>query len=126
MAESFNYWISIFLMMAGFYSIMTHGNFVKKLMGLSIFQVSVLLLYTSMGKVKDAAAPIMVDGVAQYVNPVPHVLMLTAIVVGVAVMAVGLALVVRVKEAYGTIEEDEIIELDNAFNQRERNIDDRS
>jgi multicomponent Na+:H+ antiporter subunit C len=126
MIESFNYWISIFLMMAGLYSVMTHGNFVKKMMGLSIFQVSVLLLYTSVGSVKGGSAPIMVDGVVQYVNPVPHVLMLTAIVVGVAVMAVGLAIIVRIKEAYGTIEEDEVVALDNEFNLKEREIDDHS
>ena len=115
MFESYNYWISIFLMMIGFYGIIAKGNLVKKLIGLSIFQVSVLLFYISVGFVKDAAVPIAKEGIDLYVNPLPHVLMLTAIVVGVAVMAVGLAIIVRIQEEYDTVEEDEIIKLDSGY-----------
>jgi len=104
----YNYWIVIFLMMTGFYVVIAHGNLVKKIVGLSIFQVSVFILYISMGKVQGGSAPILVAGVTSYSNPLPHVLILTAIVVGVATTALGLALVVRINEAYGTIEEDDI------------------
>ncbi len=104
----YNYWIVIFLMMAGFYIVIAHGNLVKKIVGLNIFQVSVFLLYISMGKVQGGSAPILAAGVTSYSNPLPHVLILTAIVVGVATTALGLALVVRINEAYGTIEEDDI------------------
>lgn len=111
----YNYWIAIFLMMIGFYTVISQGNLVKKIIGLNIFQVSVFMLYISMSTVKDGAAPIISKGVELYSNPLPHVLILTAIVVGVATTALGLALVVRIKEAYGTIEEDEIHELDQSL-----------
>lgn len=104
----FNYWIVIFLMMAGFYVVIARGNLVKKLVGLNVFQASVFVLYISMGKVTGGTAPILKQGVEVYSNPLPHVLILTAIVVGVATTALGLALVVRIRQAYGTIEEDEI------------------
>ena len=104
----FNYWIVIFLMMTGLYVVMAHRNLIKKLIGLSIFQVSVFMLYISMGKIYGGTAPIIKEGIKQYSNPLPHVLILTAIVVGVATTALGLSLVVRIHEAYGTIEEDEI------------------
>jgi multicomponent Na+:H+ antiporter subunit C len=104
----FNYWVVIFLMMTGLYVVISRGNLIKKIIGLNIFQVSVIMFYVSMGKVKGGTAPILAEGVRVYSNPLPHVLMLTAIVVGVATAAVALALVVRIKEAYGTIEEDEI------------------
>ena len=109
-----NYLAVIMLMMIGLYIAISRGNLVKKVMGVSIFQASVILLYVSMGKVAGGTAPILVDGRDDiiYSNPLPHVLMLTAIVVGVASTALGLALVVRVKEAYGTVEEDEIVALD--------------
>ncbi len=105
----YNYWIAIFLMMTGFYNVIASGNLIKKLIGLSIFQTSVFLLYISMGKVEGGTAPIVNTSITIYSNPLPHVLILTAIVVGVATTAVGLALVVRIKEAYGTIEEDELL-----------------
>ena len=108
----YNYWIFIALMLVGFVGVITHSNLIKKMIGLGIFQVSVLLLYVSAGDVIGANPPILLDGVESYVNPLPHVLMLTAIVVGVAILAVGLALIVRIKEAYGTMEEDEILMLD--------------
>lgn len=105
----FNYWVVIALMMIGFYTLIARGNLVKKLVGLSIFQTSVGILYISMGKVLGGTAPILVEGHdVVYSNPIPSVLILTAIVVGVATSAVGLALVIRIHEAYGTIEEDEI------------------
>jgi multicomponent Na+:H+ antiporter subunit C len=104
----YNYWIVIFLMMAGFYVVIAHDNLVKKLVGLNIFQVSVFILYISMGKVHGGSAPILDPAVTTYSNPLPHVLILTAIVVGVATTALGLALVVRINEAYGTIEEEDI------------------
>jgi multicomponent Na+:H+ antiporter subunit C len=104
----YNYWIVIFLMMAGFYIVVARGNLVKKLVGLNVFQASVFVLYISMGKVAGGTAPIIADGITTYSNPLPHVLILTAIVVGVATTALGLALVVRINRAYGTIEEDDI------------------
>ena len=104
----YNYWIVIVLMMVGFYVVISRGNLVKKIVGLNIFQTSVFVLYISMGWVEGGTAPILVPGVVLYSNPLPHVLILTAIVVGVATTALGLALVVRIREAYGTIEEDEI------------------
>jgi multicomponent Na+:H+ antiporter subunit C len=104
----YNYWIVIFLMMTGFYIVIAHGNLVKKIVGLNVFQTSVFLLYISMGKVDGGSAPIIAEGITTYSNPLPHVLILTAIVVGVATTALGLALVVRINEAYHSIEEDEI------------------
>jgi multicomponent Na+:H+ antiporter subunit C len=104
----YNYWVVIFLMMAGLYVVVSRGNLVKKIVGLNIFQVSVFLLYISIGKVADGTAPILTGEPEIYSNPLPHVLILTAIVVGVATTALGLGLVVRIRESYGTIEEDEI------------------
>ena len=104
----FNYWVVVFLMMAGFYVVISQGNLVKKLVGLGLFQASVFILYITMGNLSGGQAPIISEGVYIYSNPLPHVLILTAIVVGVATTAVGLALVVRIHEAYGTVEEDEI------------------
>ncbi len=104
----YNYWIVIVLMMTGFYVLISRGNLIKKIVGLNIFQTSVFILYISMSKVSGGTAPILAEGFEIYSNPLPHVLILTAIVVGVATTALGLALVVRIKEAYGTIEEDEI------------------
>lgn len=108
----FNYFVVVFLMMAGFYVIIAQGNLVKKLVGLSLFQTSVFILYISLGNLRGGIAPIAVDGVVHYSNPLPQVLILTAIVVSVATTAVGLALVVRIQEAYGSVEEDSIQALD--------------
>ena len=110
--DLYNYWIVIFLMMTGFYILISRDNLIKKVVGLNIFQASVFLLYISMGKVKGGTAPIAVEGGAVYSNPLTSVLILTAIVVGVATTAVALALIVRIHEAYGTVEEDEILEID--------------
>lgn len=106
----YNYWIVVFLMVAGLYIVVAQGNLIKKLVGLNVFQASVFILYITMGKIEGGTAPILAEGIEVYSNPVPHVLILTAIVVGVATLAVGLALVVRINEAYGTIEEDELDE----------------
>ena len=134
--EHFNFAVVIVLMMVGLYVVFASNNMIKKLVGLSVFQTSVFLLYISMGKVSGGQPPIIAeedlhgasstvegghdivtDGAHQaaeviYSNPLPHVLILTAIVVGVATLAIGLALVVRIREVYGTIEEDEIDALD--------------
>jgi multicomponent Na+:H+ antiporter subunit C len=196
----YNYWIVIFLMMTGFYIVIARNNLVKTVIGLNIFQISVILLYVTIGKVSGGTAPIVPpalvshghaevahsdhghdehhaadhsdeshdhgeddhgeddhgygsheahgshkgegshddhhdsvvgdshesathdDGHAGdvkatdvvYSNPLPSVLMLTAIVVGIATTALALALIVRIREDYGTIEEDEILELDRA------------
>ena len=109
---NYNYWITMFLMVAGLYIVVARGNMVKKLVGLSIFQTSVYLLYISPGKIIGGTAPIIHEAFTVYSNPLPHVLILTAIVVGVATLALGLALVVRINEAYDTIEEDEIFDKD--------------
>ncbi|WP_181918261.1 MULTISPECIES: cation:proton antiporter subunit C [unclassified Wenzhouxiangella] len=102
----FNYWIVVILMMIGFYCVIARGNMVKKMIGLNIFQTSVFILFISAGKIIGGSTPILRKGVELYSNPLPHVLILTAIVVGVATTAVGLALAMRIKEAYGTIEDD--------------------
>ena len=164
----YNYWVVIFLMMTGFYIVIARSNLIQKIIGLNIFQISVFLLYITMGKVTGGTAPILpyhhepghvqhapavhedaltsTDEVASdldqehinesheqapslnshegnashqtheqqqlYTHPLPSVLMLTAIVVGVATTALALALVIRIGEAYGTIEEDEILQRD--------------
>jgi multicomponent Na+:H+ antiporter subunit C len=110
--EHYNYVVTIFLMMTGLYIVVARGNMVKKLVGLSIFQTSVYLLYIEPAKIVGGTPPIIDRAFTVYSNPLPHVLILTAIVVGVATLALGLALVVRINEAYGTTEEDEIFERD--------------
>ena len=109
----FNNWVVIILMMIGLYIVIAHGNLIKKMVGLTIFQTSVFIFYISMAKVDGGTAPILADGISKYSNPLPHVLILTAIVVGIATTALGLSLVVRIKEAYGCIEEEEIQKQDN-------------
>lgn len=142
--EHYNYAVVIVLMMTGLYVVFASSNMIKKLVGLSVFQTSVFLLYISMSKVSGGGPPVIdpseykgthgyghekavsdaAHGVEQsahavvdtiYSNPLPHVLILTAIVVGVATLAIGLALVVRIREVYGTIEEDEVAQLDYQF-----------
>ena len=110
----YNYWIVIVLAMAGFYIVISRANLVKKIVGLNVFQTSVFLLYITMAKVEGGTAPIIEKAYEVYSNPLPHVLILTAIVVGVATTALGLGLVVRINDAYGTIEEDEINAQDQA------------
>lgn len=108
----FSYAVTVFLMVAGLFIVIARGNLIKKLVGLGIFQTSVYLLYIAPGKLIGGTAPILDDRFTIYSNPLPHVLILTAIVVGVATLALGLALVVRIREAYGTIEEDDILARD--------------
>lgn len=116
-----NYWMFIILMMTGLYIVVSRGNLLKKIVGLNVFQVAVFMLYISIGKVTNATAPIFpanlqgkvkLDPEIVYSNPLPHVLILTAIVVGVATTALGLALIVRINEEFDTIEEDELIEIE--------------
>ena len=113
-AGHFNYWIAIVLMMMGFYMVISQHNLIKKLVGLNVFQVSVFVFYISMSKVEGATAPILMDGDVSYSNPLPHVLILTAIVVGVATTALGLALTVRIHRAFDSIEDDDIEEQEKA------------
>ena len=106
-----NSWGVIVLMMIGLYAVISRDSLLKKVMGLNILQVSVILFYVSMAKVRGGTAPILVEGGGDdvlYSNPLPHVLMLTAIVVGIATTALALSFVVRIQEAYGSVEEDEI------------------
>ena len=111
LAGHWNYVVVIMLMMLGLYIIIAHQNLVKKLVGLSIFQTSVFLFYISVGKVSGGTAPIITaDGTGLYSNPLPHVLILTAIVVGVATTALGLALVLRINDAFGSVEEDAVLD----------------
>lgn len=114
----YNYWAYVVLMMIGFWAMIGKTNLVKKLLGLNIFQTAIILFFVSMGAKKGGAIPIVdkyaalagkVD-VNQVVNPLPHVLMLTAIVVSVSVTGVALAVLIRVYREYGSLEEDEILE----------------
>ncbi|MDX1504297.1 MAG: cation:proton antiporter subunit C [Spongiibacter sp.] len=104
----YNYWVVIVLMMIGFYIVIAQGNLVKKLIGLNIFQTSVFILYISAGKVSGGTAPILADGITLYSNPLPHVLILTAIVVGIATTALGLSLIIRIRDTYGSVEEQDV------------------
>ena len=114
-AGLYNYWIVILLMMTGFYVVISSGNLVKKIIGLNVFQASVFILYISVGKMSGGRLPILQEGVSDYSNPLPHVLILTAIVVGVSTTALGLALVVRIREAYDSVEEVEIHRQDESL-----------
>jgi len=115
----YNYWAVVVLMTAGLYVVVARGNLIKKIVGLNLFQVSVFMLYISMGKVTGGTAPILTGKPEIFSNPLPHVLILTAIVVGVATTAIGLALAIRINEAYGSIEEDEILAADRAAEQQD-------
>ena len=114
LADRYNYAATIFLMVAGLYIVIARGNMVKKLVGLAIFQTSVYLLFIEPAKIVGGTAPIIDPQYTVYSNPLPHVLILTAIVVGVATQALGLALTVRIKEAFGSVEEDEILDEEEA------------
>ncbi len=116
----YNYWSAIIIMMIGLYTITSHTNLIKKIAGLSILQTAVFLMYISMGVVTGGTAPIATEAFTIYSNPLPQVLMLTAIVVGVATTALAFAFIVRIKEAYNTVEEDELLERDK---QQSRNIE---
>ena len=109
MAGHYTYFVTILLLMVGLFVLIARNNLIKKLIGLGIFQTAVYLLYIAPGKLIGGSAPIVSEGIHVYSNPLPHVLILTAIVVGVATLALGLALVVRIKEAYGSIDEEDIL-----------------
>ncbi len=109
------YWAVMLLMSAGLYIVVSRGNLIKKIIGLNLFQVSVFMLYISMGKITGGTAPILTGKTEIYSNPLPHVLILTAIVVGIATTAIGLALAIRINDAYGSIEEDEILAQERAL-----------
>lgn len=111
-----NYWLIVAVMMVGLYTLISRSNLVKKLAGLAMFQTAVILFYVSMGKVTGGTVPIVDADYQIYSNPLPQVLMLTAIVVGVATTALGFALIIRIKETYGSVEEDEINRMDNTEN----------
>lgn len=122
-----NHWLFIVLMMTGLYIVVSKGNLVKKIVGLNMFQTAVFMLYISVGKVSGGTAPIFpvdmnIDPDVLYSNPLPHVLILTAIVVGVATTSLGLALIVRIREEYGTIEEDSLQKIDRETALRDANL----
>ena len=111
------YWLFIILMLSGLFIVVSRGNLIKKIVGLNIFQTSVFMFYISIGKMKDGTAPILLDksvnnSAVIYSNPLPHVLILTAIVVGIATTALGLALIIKIREEYDTVEEDDIQKMD--------------
>ncbi len=109
--SKYNYWISAALMLIGFYTMISKKNFIKKIIGMNIFQTAIILFYISISDIENRAAPILVAGKSDYVNPLPHVLMLTAIVVGVSTTAVALSLIMKIYKEYGTIEEDKLLEV---------------
>ena len=117
----YHYWICIALMVVGFYAMIAKENLLKKIIGMNIFQTAVFLFYISISKVHGGTAPITWEHAVIYDNPVPHVLILTAIVVSVSVTAVALALVIEIYRSYGTIEENEILELNRV--EEEKNLE---
>ena len=116
----YNYWMYVGLMMIGFYAMMAKRNLIKKIIGMNIFQSAIILFYVSTSVKRGATVPILehahgghgghhaVD-IMQYANPLPHVLMLTAIVVMVATLGVAVAVAIMIYRRYHTLEEDEII-----------------
>ena len=106
----FNYWAVIVLMMIGLYIVIAHHNLVKKLIGINIFQSSIFILFISMGKISGGTAPILSETHQLYSSPLPHVLILTAIVVSIATTALGLVIVIRLYNVFGTVEDDEILQ----------------
>ena len=120
-ADHYNYWIYIALMMIGFYGVIAKRNLVKQALGLGLFSTGLFLFYISMGVIEGGTAPVwwLVNHTEEkfngpYDNPLTHVLILTAIVVSVSTMAVALALIVCIKHEYGTVEEDEIRAIEDA------------
>ncbi|MDD5451476.1 MAG: cation:proton antiporter subunit C [Desulfovibrionales bacterium] len=116
--SKYNYWVYIFLMMLGLYGMIGKRNLVKKLIGMNIFQVAIILFYISIGSKVGGDIPILtaedLHGMAdpgKYLNPIPHVLMLTAIVVGIATTGVALAIIIMIYNRYKTLAEDEILEI---------------
>ncbi len=117
--SKYNYWIYITLMMIGFYAMISASNLIRKIIGMNIFQTAVFLFYISIGKVRGGTAPVLWEEAVRYDNPLPHVLILTAIVVSVSTTAVAFALVIKIYRAFGTIDEDKIIELKTTAPERE-------
>jgi multicomponent Na+:H+ antiporter subunit C len=119
--SKYNYWMYIILMMIGFYAMIAKKNLVKKVVGMNIFQTAIILFFVSTASKKGGATiPIIQHGhgeaadiinVAHYLNPLPHVLMLTAIVVMVSTFGVAIALLIMIYRQYDTLEEDEILEI---------------
>lgn len=113
LAEKGIYMLTVILFFLGIYGMATCGNYMKKLICMNIMQVAVIFFFLSMGEKMGGTIPVAVDGVSDadsYINPLPHALMLTAIVVSLGTSGVGLALLMRIKEKYGSIEEEDIIE----------------
>ncbi|MFZ5775921.1 MAG: cation:proton antiporter subunit C [Thermodesulfobacteriota bacterium] len=117
----YNYWGALALLCIGLYGMIAKNNLLKKVIAMTIFQSAIILFYVSIGHKQGATIPILEHGVAgqaidptRYANPLPHVLMLTAIVVGVATLGVALAILQKIHRVYGTIEEDEILALQEA------------
>ena len=109
------YWLFIILMLSGLFIVVSRGNLIKKIVGLNIFQTSVFMFYISIGKITGGTAPILLDksyGNSGVVYSNPHVLILTAIVVGIATTSLGLALIIKIREEYDTVEEDDIQKMD--------------
>ena len=118
--SKYNYWMYIILMMIGFYAMIAKNNLIKKVIGMNIFQTAIILFFVSTASKKGATIPIIQHGhgeamdiinTAQYMNPLPHVLMLTAIVVMVSTFGVAIALLIMLYKKYNTLEEDEILEI---------------
>jgi len=105
----YNYIIYISLMTLGFYGMIGKSNLIKKLIGMSVFQYAIFLFYISIADVEGGIAPILVEGEVTYTNPLPHVLILTAIVVAVSTLAVGLSLVIRIYREFGSVDENKIL-----------------
>ncbi|MCA8918494.1 MAG: cation:proton antiporter subunit C [Planctomycetes bacterium] len=113
--DYYNYWICIILMMVGFYGVIAKTNLIKKALSMSLFQTGVLVFYISIGKVDGGTGPVLDEAnpEAIYSNPLPHALMLTAIVVGVATLSVAMAIIVNIREQYGTIDERDISDIEH-------------
>jgi len=110
----YNYWISVVIMLIGLYAIIVKTNLVKKVIGLTIFQTGIFLFFISLGDIIPGTTYIALDGLKDgitYINPLPTVLILTAIVVSVSVLAYSLSLIIKIYKEFGTIEEDEITEI---------------
>ena len=116
--SKYNYWIYIILMMMGFYGMIAKKNLIKKVIGMNIFQTAIILFFISTAAKRGATIPIVEHGhgeavhAIEYVNPLPHVLMLTAIVVMVSTLGVALAILIMIYRRYNTLEEDEILQVE--------------
>ncbi len=110
-----NYWLAALLLLVGLHGMLLRTNLVKKLMAMNVLQVAVIMFFISLAVKTGGTPPIEVEGsphlpVSAYINPLPHTLMLTAIVVSVSTTGVALALLIRIYRRYGSLEEPEILE----------------